>query len=415
MATLFDEKYYYAAEERTTPISIEEFVEFGLAPEDYVRYVGLVQGFQSELLLTGFPKSKTLFNKENSEKIYYPTIEALIEFCEKKKFISAGETLEYYLKLFDRSDVEYYYGWLRYPKESDEFRLILERKLSAEYGRKEEGYKFDKFGEALFVYKENEEGKAVLNLTRRNSDTGEYETIKRSEVRKMFESVLKDRENIEKEIEEHLNNQPIGKNVSTLMYGKKWIKKYYDLLYKQEIIESVADEIESELDEPETYEFKENDVLYVFIDENTCDEENHILSDVKVRFQFYGKPSKEYTIERCANCCRFQISLEKLNYIFESYGVIKCNIKYDHENYNEFSGFAETSIFRDLGYTVGQSIGLSTKKRQNILKFAIDSGKASKYEVMNFLKQRIMINGSKEGNELAVKKWEEDYKYIKSL
>ena len=50
MATLFDEKYYYAAEERTTPISIEEFVEFGLAPEDYV--IGFRKGdvkFQAEV------------------------------------------------------------------------------------------------------------------------------------------------------------------------------------------------------------------------------------------------------------------------------------------------------------------------------------------------------------------------------
>lgn len=413
METLFDEKYYYAAEKRTTPISIEEFVEFGLAPKDYVYYVGLMQYIQSRILLD---HNEIVGNSYYGTKETKDAVDKLIEFCAANNLIEPiCNDYTYYYRFFERSDAEYYHGWLRYPKESDEFRLSIERKLSIAYERKEESYKFDKFGGALFVYKENEEGNAVLNLTRRNLDTGEYETIKRSEVKKMLESVLKDCGNIEKEIEKHLDNQPVGENILALRYGKEWIRKYNEFLEEQEIMENVAGEIERELDEPEIYELKENDLLYVFTDENTCDKENHILSDVKVRFQFYGKPNKEYTIERCANCCRFQISLEKLDHIFESYGVIKCNIKYDHENYTEFSGFAETSIFRDLGYTVSQSIGLSAKKRQNILKFAIDSGKASKYEVMNFLMQRIMINGSKEGNEIAVKKWEEDYKYIKSL
>ena len=34
---------------RTEPATIEEFVEFGLQPEDYVRYVGLQQRLQGEV------------------------------------------------------------------------------------------------------------------------------------------------------------------------------------------------------------------------------------------------------------------------------------------------------------------------------------------------------------------------------
>lgn len=63
-----------------------------------------------------------------------------------------------------------------------------------------------------------------------------------------------------------------------------------------------------------------------------------------------------------------------------------------------------TSIFYDMGYTVSQSAGLNAAQRQRILKCAIDTGKASKYDVMRFLRQRMNINGMKAGNEIAFQK-----------
>lgn len=46
---------------------------------------------------------------------------------------------------------------------------------------------------------------------------------------------------------------------------------------------------------------------------------------------------------------------------------------------------------------------------------AIDTGKASKYDVMRFLRQRMNINGMKAGNEIAFQKWKDDYNFIRSL
>lgn len=39
-------------------------------------------------------------------------------------------------------------------------------------------------------------------------------------------------------------------------------------------------------------------------------------------------------------------------------------------------------------------------KRQSILKHTIDTEKASKYQVLNFMKQRMNINGMKSGTKL---------------
>ena len=68
-----------------------------------------------------------------------------------------------------------------------------------------------------------------------------------------------------------------------------------------------------------------------------------------------------------------------------------------------------------MGYIASQSTDLSAAQRQRILKCAIDTGKASKYDVMRFLRQRLNINGMKAGNEIAFQKWKEDYDFIRSL
>lgn len=139
------------------------------------------------------------------------------------------------------------------------------------------------------------------------------------------------------------------------------------------------------------------------------------LKNMRVDFSFYGKPDKQYTIERCAHCKQFRISLDDLIQMFESYGVPRCRIMYENGTSGDLSGFEDTSIFYDMGYTVSQSAGLSAAQRQRILKCSIDTGKASKYDVMRFLRQRMNINGMKAGNEIAFQKWKEDYDFIRSL
>ena len=101
--------------------------------------------------------------------------------------------------------------------------------------------------------------------------------------------------------------------------------------------------------------------------------------------------------------------------MFESYGVPRGKIAYENDTAVDFSGFADASVFYNMGYTVSQSVGLHASERQSILKCAIDAGKASKYEVMSFLKRRMNINGMRAGNELAFQKWKEDLEYIRSL
>lgn len=424
---LFDKIHYDAYLcERTTPATIEDFIEYGLQPEDYARYVGLQQRLQSELILYGHPKSSIILPPGREAQPTYPALEELISFCEEKKLVTSDDRFRdsfYYHSLLERSDAEYYHGWLQYPKEASDFRLTVERKLST-WWNEEDAYITETFGSISFDYDdytEHPDGShwvkfdSPVRIKRYDPDTKKYTILKNSEVRKLFELAQKEKYIVEKEIAAHLAQIPSEHDVVAASAGLPWTKKMYKLYDRQEIIESVYERMSEAVSTPDIYKFKDSDVLFVFCGSDTCQEAGHLLSDIRVEFSFYCKPDKQYTIKRCAHCMRFRIPLHDLAAMFERYGVPRGRIVYDIDTNSDFSGFAETSIFYDMGYTVSQSVNLTAAKRQSILKHAIDTGKASKYEVLGFLKQRMNINGMKSGNEIAFQKWKEDYEYIYQL
>lgn len=411
---------------RTEPATIEEFVKFGLQPEDYVRYVGLQQRLQGELMIYGFPKSKTLLTAEKISKTTYPALEDLVSFCKEKRLIAADDRFRdefYFLSLLDRSDAEYYHGWLRYPKEAAEFRLAVERKLST-WWDEEEAYLTEIFGQISFDYDnytETPDGTrwadfgSPIRVKRYDTATKEFITLKNVETRTLYELAQTEKSKIEKEIAAHLAQMPSEHDAAAVADGLPWVKKMYALYDRQEMIESIFERMSEAVSTPDIYKFKDSDTLVVFCGTDTCKESGHHLSDVRVDFSFYGKPDKQYNIKRCAHCKQFRISLQYLISMFDSYGVPCGIIVYDDNTNGDFSDFSETSIFYDMGYTVSQSVGLSATRRQDILKRAIESGKASKHQVLSFLKQRMNINGMKSGNEIAFRKWKEDYEFVSKL
>ena len=391
--TLFEQIHYNGAyPEREYPATVEEFVKFGLTPDDYAHYVGLQHKLQSELLLNKYAESYDEF----------------ILFCKDKKLIDKYNDFSFKL----REDAEYFWDYFRYPRESSEFRLLVERQLSLRWDEEAE-YLYD-LGIASFEY-DSTDFDSPLRLKKYIPEEKKLVILNHKEIKDIFEIVKKEKSRVDKEVEKQIAKMPHKEDANAIVEGFPWIKQLYKLLNRQTIVEDVYEEISQALNATDIYHFNENDFLYVFCNENTCREDNHHLSKMSVEFKFYGKPEKRYSIERCAHCKRFQISLNELTEMFDSYGVPQCRIIYDDEKNGSFSDFATTSIFNDMGYTVSQSAGLSSAKRQAILKYAIDSGKVSKYRVLSYLRQRMNINGMKEGNEVAFYKWKEDYEYIRTL
>ena len=75
----------------------------------------------------------------------------------------------------------------------------------------------------------------------------------------------------------------------------------------------------------------------------------------------------------------------------------------------------EESRLVKYGYSVGQNSRFTDAERQDLLRWLIESKKVSKGYVISYLKHMIAINGKKESNYIALKRWKSDLDYILML
>lgn len=107
------------------------------------------------------------------------------------------------------------------------------------------------------------------------------------------------------------------------------------------------------------------------------------------------------------------MSYTSFTYYRDSFGVLVGNLKMiGFEGFNGEFNMAEESPLRLCGYTVSQQAGLTESTRHYILAKVIHDGIMSKVDAIRYLEHFINMNGSKEGNELALSKWENDLKFV---
>ena len=404
--------------DRDKPATIEEFVDYGLTPRDYLEYTKLQMALQVEIQSFDFWMN-------------HPKFDELIAFCKEKKLVDYDErfrTDSYFLSVIGRDDASFRYGWLCYPVESDEFRLHVERKWSVTWDP-EEDYLSDVFGYLHFdwdtVGKEPVNGQIFiddndrLRVKRYDPVTNTIKYLSRKEVLDYLIKAEREKNRIDRTVEEHTALIPKGENAEAVMEGKTWIREMYCLLDRQDTITEFYDNLLEASHTPDILTIGPDETLYAYLGNNPCEMQDHLVRDITAEFQFYRKPEKKYRIKRCWHCSRNMIPFSELSDMMDQYDIPKCEIIFpdgtSSSDSSDFDGFAPTSVFRDMGYTVSQTAGLTAAQRQAILEGAIKAGVASKYAVLNFLRQRIDINGAKSGNEQAVRKWEEDYEYIRGL
>lgn len=411
---LFDE-IHKSGETRDYPATIEDFVDFGLEPSDYVRYVGLQQRLQSELLLHNCAGDEGAAADDIESPEARQALDELVSFCSE---INLCALPDHRKPSLCQINAEYSHDWLRYPKPEEDFRLAVERRLSCGWHEAEALF-MDLFG-AVFVVEDRYSGllgtlstESPIRVQRYNPDTELYDYLDSDEVRRMCDRAEEEQHKAEKELEEHLACKPKEHDTEAILNGYSWAKKLEELKIKTAAIKRILLVLEEAAETPDIYQFKDSDTLTVFLDKDACLRENHPLKPMKVKFAFHGKPDNVYAVEMCQHCKQFRIPLAVLTEIFGSYGVPKCNIVY--EGYEGFSGADTASTLYNLGYAVRQSADLSAAERQNILKNAIDSGIVSKTGVLDFLRSRTTFNSLRAGLEPELGKWREDYEYIESL
>lgn len=431
MLGLFDGIHDNAIHEgRCTPATLTDFVKFGLSQSDYVQYIGLQLRLQGELIHGMDPECGFLDYYNNLNAV----IEELADFCIGKKIYGydgkdAKSYLTSKLRSLDRFDAIYLHEDIQFAMEPDEFRLKVERKLSLAWDKECE-YLFEVFNissyEHTYMYNADNEPIETICFKRFDPVTKSILVLDSREVRILLGVSLRECQKIEAKIKAHLALIPTGDDVFSEEKCVQWVKILYELYNRQEIAEGVHERIE-EIFHPGfndvtsgTYAVKEADELLACFDSSHCRNPGHIAIKILVNFSFPDGSKDLHYVNWCIDCRQFLITYEQLVEISREHGRPVCKIIYPfgQEIYGEdydFSDFAETSIFYDMGYTVSQSAGLTAQRRQAILKHAIESGKASKQQVLRFLEQRININGMKDGNELALRKWQEDYDYVRKL
>ena len=116
----------------------------------------------------------------------------------------------------------------------------------------------------------------------------------------------------------------------------------------------------------------------------------------------------------CPQCRKYFISYDEYMRYRKLYGILLGNIKVTNGSFiGTETNLAEESILHMCGYSVNQTDNLSSSVRQEILRYLIDSKVSNKPEIIDYLNFFIRRNGKKQNMGEAVRRWNEDLKWVR--
>lgn len=168
----------------------------------------------------------------------------------------------------------------------------------------------------------------------------------------------------------------------------------------------------------------ENDILYVMGDGDRCRNNNHLLFSSLITLKLINGKSIQVKGQYCFTCHQVQISRNTCAQHREYHNLMLSKLfmkgiddsLFDEEDYKGTqTERAEVSKLKMYGYTVSQNSRLTNAERQDKLRRLIVSKELSKGYIISYLQHMIQINGKKESNNIAVKKWKSDLEYVMKL
>ena len=169
------------------------------------------------------------------------------------------------------------------------------------------------------------------------------------------------------------------------------------------------------------------DTIYVIVDGDKCRKHKHTVLPVQLDIELSKKSPLCLPGQFCYSCHQAQVSrqvwAEHAAYHHEVLAeVILKGLDdvplfeepADYANY-EHPDRAEESKLKKYGYSVSENSRYTTPERQELLRRIIASKEVSKGYVISCLRHMIQINGKKESNHIALKKWESDLEYVSKL
>ena len=115
----------------------------------------------------------------------------------------------------------------------------------------------------------------------------------------------------------------------------------------------------------------------------------------------------------CKGCGQYFVSIVTLEQYKTIYGglLIECKVSHDFSpNQYSWFDFAPDSILSRCGYTVKE--GVSRDYRQAILRYILETGKSTKYEIIEKINSFISFRENQPKYEGACQRWREDIKFV---
>lgn len=173
-----------------------------------------------------------------------------------------------------------------------------------------------------------------------------------------------------------------------------------------------------------THRLGSNDILYVILDGDRCEENKHLLFPTEITVQLKNEDAIKLQGQYCLSCNQVQIprNLYAEYCDFHDFMLPKIVLKGldDMELEETPDDFIppERNVESKLvkyGYSVSQNSRLIKSERQDLLRRIIASKEVSKGYIISYLKHNIAINGKKESNYYALQKWKSDLEYVLKL
>ena len=154
--------------------------------------------------------------------------------------------------------------------------------------------------------------------------------------------------------------------------------------------------------------------LYVCKGMTSCKRNSHKVESATGLLLNRSGAIIKININYCPECRRCFISYDEYQNYKKIYGGLLGNIKITNGSYIPFEAdLAQESILSICGYSVNQTENLSPAIRQGILQYLIDSKVSNKPEIIDYLNFFIKRNGKKANMEEAVRRWNEDLKWVR--
>lgn len=170
---------------------------------------------------------------------------------------------------------------------------------------------------------------------------------------------------------------------------------------------------ESSLAQEAAYDLKGN-TLYVHKGLIKCIRNNHDIECVNACFMTASEENAIFNVNYCKTCNLYFVSEEEYLSYLKKFKTIIAKIKSYSENENNgIEGLASCSQLLLCGYSVSAEAPLSQFERERLLIKIMSNNIMKKNEVIRMLDWLIRVNGQKQSNAVAKRKWEHDLEFVR--